>query len=349
MSAPMSLPALPAPPSTLSSIEKAAVIYGLLRSQGSAPPLEAFDAPTRAALELAMQKVGSLGAGDVSYVVDEFLGSLKVPQQPVSVQNQSNLNGEISSLGGETADVVPDNAGAPAESDGLDDAWKQIVALENEALLAILRAEAAEVGAVIMSKLKVSRAAELLGGLPGPQSRRIAYAVSLTSEVAPDVVSRIGEALAETIDDNVQTAFDDGPVERVGAILNSSRAATRNDVLEGLDETDPEFAEAVRRSIFTFANIPGRVDKRDVPKIIRGVDQSELVKAIAGAQDEEDLKLAADFVLEALPQRMRDTLASEIEEIGELREDETEGAMAQVVGAIRALEEAGEIYLISEE
>ncbi|WP_428983607.1 hypothetical protein [Psychrosphaera aquimarina] len=45
-----------------------------------------------------------------------------------------------------------------------------------EKLLPILENESIEVAAVLLSKIDVARAAELLGKLPGPQARRITYA-----------------------------------------------------------------------------------------------------------------------------------------------------------------------------
>jgi flagellar motor switch protein FliG len=75
-----------------------------------------------------------------------------------------------------------------------DDPWERVTGQEDPVLLALLEAEAPEVGAVILSKLKVSRAAELLGRIPGPLARRITYAVSQISEIRPDTVARIGRA-----------------------------------------------------------------------------------------------------------------------------------------------------------
>ena len=111
----------------------------------------------------------------------------------------------------------------------------------------------------MLSKLPVPKAAELLGRLPGDKARRVAYAVSLTGNVDPETVRRIGQSLAAQLDTQPARAFDTGPVERVGAILNVSPAATRDDVLQGLQETDADFAEQVRRAIFTFVHIPDRL------------------------------------------------------------------------------------------
>ena len=122
----------------------------------------------------------------------------------------------------------------------------------------------------------------MLGRLPGAQARRIAYAVSQIGAIEPATVRRIGVSLADELDARPARAFDDEPVARVGAILNYSTAGTRDEVLEGLDETDKAFAEEVRKAIFTFANIPGRVAPRDIPRVLREVDQGALVNRACG-------------------------------------------------------------------
>jgi flagellar motor switch protein FliG len=137
-------------------------------------------------------------------------------------------------------------------------------------------------------------------------------------------------------------------VERVGAILNFSRAATRNDVLDGLTETDPSFAEAVRKSIFTYLNIPARVGPRDVPKLLKKIDQKVLVTALA-ASTADDTRPTAEFILANISQRTAEALRAEAAEMGEIAVADGETAMNGVVAAIRELEEAGDIYLVAEE
>ena len=53
-----------------------------------------------------------------------------------------------------------------------------------------------------------------------------------------------GDDLASQLDARPVSAFDDGPAERVGAILNSTTSLTRDDVLTVLDESDQGFADA---------------------------------------------------------------------------------------------------------
>ncbi|WP_372837423.1 FliG C-terminal domain-containing protein, partial [Puniceibacterium confluentis] len=141
-------------------------------------------------------------------------------------------------------------------------------------------------------------------------------------------------------------AFNTAPVERVGAILNYSASGIRDDVLEGLQESDSDFADAVRKAIFTFPNIPHRLNGIDVPKVTRDVDAATLATAIAGARSEEEAS-ACEFLLENMSKRMAQGLRDEAAEKGSVKSRVAEEAMNAVVSAIRNLVAAGEIELLS--
>ena len=255
------------------------------------------------------------------------------------------MAGALSALDGK---ISPQTAARLRKEAGVrqfGDPWKQICNAGVANLIPIIEQESIEVAAVVLSKLEVAQAAELLGKLPGDKARRITYAVSQTGAVTPDAVDRIGLSLAAQLHDVPETAFDSGPVERVGEILNYSPAATRDDVLVGLDETDQDFAALVRRAIFTFANIPERVNPTDVPKITREVDQAVLVMALA-ASTEGELAEAAAFLLDNMSKRLGDGIREEMEELGKVKPKDGEDAMTEVVNAIRKLEASGEVTLI---
>jgi flagellar motor switch protein FliG len=335
----------PDPPGRLTRLQKAAVIYRMLGSLGMSLPEGALTAEDEALLARAMEGLGGIEPVELAAVVDEFLLTLSPPAEPAPPAAFPGLPG-LPDL--PMIDPLPPPSGAAPSGAMAADSWDIVTDQEDAALLSVLETEAPEVGAVLLSKLKVSRAAELLGQIPGPLARRITYGVSLISDISPGTVARIGEALAAELGREVPRAFTGGPVERVGALLNFSRAATRNDVLDGLTETDPGFAEAVRKSIFTYLNIPARVGPRDLPKIMKKVDQKLLVVALAGSTS-DDTRPTADFILANISQRMAESLRTEAEELGEVTEADGEAAMAGVVAAIRELEEAGEIYLVAEE
>jgi flagellar motor switch protein FliG len=179
-------------------------------------------------------------------------------------------------------------------------------------------------------------------------ARRITYAISQTGSVSPTAVDRIGLALAAQLHDVPESAFTTGAVERVGAILNSSTSITRDEMMEGLEETDQDFAALVRRAIFTFEHIPTRIKPADIPRIVREVEQPVLVKALSSALA-SDLAPAAEYILENMGERMADAMREEIAETGTVRARDADTAMREVINAIRRLEAAEEITLQEQE
>jgi len=161
-------------------------------------------------------------------------------------------------------------------------------------------------------------------------------------------VRRIGIALATQLESQPARAFETGPVERVGAILNSAPAITRDSVLDGLTASDPAFAEEVRRAIFTFAHIPARVSARMAPIVLRAVDQDTLIAALVAATTSGGAEAAsAEFLLANISQRMADSLREAIVENGPVAPRTGEEAMAAVIAAIRTLEEEGTLTLLA--
>lgn len=336
----LGMPAIPQ--RQLTKRQKAAVIVRLLLAEGV--ELKLSDLPESLQTELAhqMSTMRFIDRMTLKSVVDEFVDEI----ESVGLSFPGGLEGALNVLDGTISAATVARIRKAKGFNFTGDPWETISGLDPSRLLPVLEEESVEVGAVLLSKLKVSAAAELLGRLPGPRARKLAYAISLTGAVEPAVVDRIGRAIAEQLDAQPTKAFADGPVERVGAILNFSPAATRDDVLEGLDAEDQAFAEEVRKAIFTFANIPDRIDARDVPKITRDVDPAVLITALAGAMG-GPMEASAEFILGAMSKRMADQLREEIGNLGKVKPKEAEDAMGTVVSTIRELEAAGEVLLLA--
>lgn len=323
---------------------KAAIVVRLLLNEGADIPLEDLPEDLQEALTHQMGAMRVVDRDTLGAVVAEFAEEV----ERIGLSFPSGIAGALDALDGkinrQTAIRLRKEAGVRRWGDP----WARLKSLGVAELLPVLENESIEVAAVMLSKLPVALSAELLGRLPGPQARRITYAVSLTGAVTPDAVDRIGLSLATQLDAQPLRAFDSDPVARVGAILNSSTTFTRDDVLTGLDETDQGFADAVRKAIFTFANIPARIARRDIPRVLREVEQSRLVIALAGAEA-AGYGDAMNFIFENMSGRMADQLREEIEEAGKVKPADAEAAMSEIVAAIRRMEQSGDLALIVED
>jgi len=279
LSTALSMPqALNPPPHTaLTSQQKAAIIVRVLLAEDPGISLHQLSGSQQTDLVHQMAEMTHVDQATMISVVEEFLGEFNGTGLSFPGKLRDSLALMSSSISPETTRSIRRDAGLALQ----EDPWQLISAMDVAVLVPLFENETIEVGAVILSKLKVSTAAEILAKLPGERARRITYAVSQTSEISPDIVRSIGQAIANQFDTHTDLEFSEGPVERVGAILNFSPAATRDDMLEGLHQVDAKFADQVRKAIFTFANIPERLNPRDVPKIIRDIDPAALVTALA--------------------------------------------------------------------
>lgn len=328
----------------LTRAQKAAIIVRFLINEGADIALTDLPEPLQARLTTQMGSMRYVDRSTLADVVAEFVQEL----EGMGLTFPRGVAGALSALDGR---ISPQTAARLRKEAGVrqqGDPWDQVKQAGVAALIPIVERESTEVAAVLLSKLDVARAADLLGKLPGELARRITYAVSQTGAVSPEAVDRIGLALAAELHEIPETAFAQGAVERVGAILNFSPAATRDDVLTGLDEADQEFANLVRRAIFTFVHIPERVKPTDVPRITREVDQAVLVTALAGAAS-GDLAPVAEFILSNMGKRMAEAMREEMQERGRVRLRDAEEAMTAVVNAVRTLEAAGEIAYVAPE
>ncbi|WP_366523500.1 FliG C-terminal domain-containing protein [uncultured Sulfitobacter sp.] len=332
------------PNPTLSKRAKAAIVVRLLINEGADIPLEELPAELQAQLTHQMGAMRVVDRVTLASVVEEFTEAL----ESIGLSFPGGIAGALDALDGrisrDTAARLRKEAGVRAAGDP----WKRLLALSPTDLQQIVEQESTEVAAVLLSKLDVQVAAALLGRMSGSEARRITYAISLTGDVTPAAVDRIGLSLAAQLDAQPIPAFGTAAAQRLGAILNSSSTPTRDTVMTGLEESDSVLADAVRKAIFTFGNIPERVEPRDIPRVLREVDQSTVVTALTGAEA-AGFADARDFILDNMSGRMADQLREEIAETGKVKASDCDAAMTTIVAAIRGMEDSGTLVLVVKE
>ncbi len=326
---------------TLTRRQKAAIIVRFLMNEGAEVAIDRFNDDMQADLAQMMASMRYVDRETLSEVLMEFAKEL----ESIGLSFPKGIGEALAVLEGKISQHTADRLRREAGVLELGDPWDRVRDLEVERLVPMVTSQSTEVAAVILSKLEVTKAAELLSTLPGEEARRITYAISLTDAVTPQAVTRIGIALAAQLDNKRPRAFTDEPVARVGAILNFSSASTRDSLLDGLSQDDEPFADQVRKAIFTFPDIPTRIETRDVPKILREVAQEDLIAALAYGTDGEN-GIASEFLLANMSSRMADQLREEVQEIGKVSEKDGEAAFTQIVVAVQTLQAAGEITFI---
>jgi flagellar motor switch protein FliG len=330
------------PRTDITRSRKAAMVVQLLLRSGGDLPLSQLPEAAQARLTRELGALNIIDKATLNSVAQEFARELA----DVALTAPGSFEAALKSLDGRISAATVARLREEAAAQSGSDPWTIVLALPAEEMLPITDAESAEVCAIFLSKLPTSKAAILLGLMPGDRARRIAYAMSKTTNVTSDTIVRIGTGLAQHYCGASLPAFSESAEQRIGAILNSTPASTRDKVLEGLLSQDPTFGESVRKAIFTFADIPARLAIADVPKVLRDIDQTDLVRALASATEMGGLlALAVAHLLDNMSTRMADNLREEMSESSKIKQSDAEAAQTAVVTAIRAAADAGTITL----
>lgn len=209
-------------------------------------------------------------------------------------------------------------------------------------IASLLDGELPQTIALVLAHLRPEVASVVLAGFEGQLRTDSARALATMGTPVPDAVRVVAEELKKRTGSVITTHE---PHETVGGIqplidiLNRSDLGVEKDLLESLDEHDPELAEEVRSRMLSFVDLV-KFDPRDVQRVLRGVDATTLAFALKGAAAEVEETIRAN-----ISERTRDILDAEISSMGRVRVSQVEEARANVVQGIRALEASGEITI----
>ena len=324
---------------SLSAQRKAAIIVQTLITEGVDLDLKSLPPDAQVRLTREIAQMGSVDRVTVDLVIEDFLSGL----EGFGVAGAENMGAALAKL---SSNLSEDAVTSIREEMGQRvDPWTKIAELEEERLLAILRSEAVEVSAIVITKLEVPQAARLLERLEGPRARLITFSMGRVAEASIPFVEELGTAIVSCYCGPQARAFDIGQDKTLGAILTASAAQTRTSLLGDLAQDAPEFAEQVKRNIFTFADLPDRLAPPDVPKAVKEIDQQVLVTALAYSETLADG--VADYLLSNMSKRMAEQIR---EEMGDISPDDKAGEAAQseVVNVISAAAERGDVTLFAE-
>ena len=331
-------------PATLTKQQKAAILLSVLIRANAAPNLDNIATAALKQTVDTMATFGDVPQATVDTVILEFLTELGA----FGVSLRGELEDTLNALKGHVSDKVLENIRKAYIRSPAVDVWTRIASADPADLRTCIEAEHLHIAATVLSKIPSPLAAEILGMMEPDRARETMLAIVNAGEIAPDILDLIGQSISETLfAGDGDSIFDKTPVERAGDIMNFTQSEIRDRMMEDFGKSDPDTAEKIRKAMFTFPDIPERIQPRDVPAILRSVPQDTLLVALRGA--ETAAPQAAEFLLSNLSKRAAEQLRDDLAELEPVKQKEVDSAMNEVIAAIRELEKSGEITLILEE
>ena len=207
-------------------------------------------------------------------------------------------------------------------------------------ILSFIQGEHPQTIALILSYLDPSQAAMILSGLSPNLQAEVAKRIARMDRITPEVLREVERVLERKLSTVMGQDFTmAGGIDAVVALINSADRTTERNIMEYLEENDPELAEDIKKRLFVFEDIL-RLDDRALQRIMREVDMKDLSLALKGATEE----LKAKF-FKNMSKRAAEMLKEDMDYMGPVRVKDVEEAQQKVVNVVRGLEEQGEIVI----
>jgi flagellar motor switch protein FliG len=215
--------------------------------------------------------------------------------------------------------------------------------VDTKDLVNFMRGEHPQVIALILAYLPSDKAAEVLAHLPEEIQPEISVRVAMMERTSPDVLEDVETVIRSRLGSIFSPRSElhaAGGIDSVVELLRKVDLATEKVILEGLERTDPETANEVRKRMFVFENVT-LLDDRSIQRVLREIDSKDLGLALKGATEE-----VRQRIIHNMSERASKMLMDDIAALGPVRLTQVEEAQGRIVAVIRRLEEAEEIFVM---
>ena len=217
----------------------------------------------------------------------------------------------------------------------------ETIALMHPAMVAgLLEKEHPQTVSLVLSTQHVSHASEILSHLPEEIRADVVYRIAKIENVSTEVIQKIEDALHREIGQvGSKKQNQVGGLDKVVDILNNLKNSMDADILDDIEENDPDMVEEIRKRMFTFENLTA-LDGRSLQMILREVNNDSLTMALKTASDEMQEKVFAN-----MSARAADMIRDDLEAMGPVRLSEVEAMQQSIVKIAMKLEEEGKLVL----
>ena len=205
----------------------------------------------------------------------------------------------------------------------------------------LLEREHPQTLALVLSTQATEHAGAIIANLPDEKRADVVHRIATLDRVSPAVIDLIEEALSKEIGIVVGSVEQRqvGGLKKVVDILDSMTNNLDSDILESLEQVDPDMVENIRKMMFTFEDLCA-LDGRSIQLILREVNNDSLTLALKTASDEIKAKIFAN-----MSSRAAEMIMDDLEVMGPVRLSEVEAMQQTIVKIAMKLEEEGKLVL----
>jgi flagellar motor switch protein FliG len=194
--------------------------------------------------------------------------------------------------------------------------------------------------ALVLSHLNGNQAAALLTSLPASLRSDVAQRMASLDQISPEIIYKIAGVIGQklkTLGEFSRESY--GGVRAVAEMLNRLDSATSREILDSIEQQDPNLGETIRHLMFVFEDLL-LIDQIGLKEVLTKVDRKVLTVALKGTSDQ-----LRTHILACMSQRGGEMLKEDMDALGPIKIKDVEAAQQQIISVIRQLESEGVLSL----
>ena len=217
---------------------------------------------------------------------------------------------------------------------------KAVQDIEPAQLYQLIKDEHPQTIAVILVNLKPDVSSDILSKMPDELKSDIAFRIANLDKVLSVMVDEMDRVFEEILKNkDHSTTQEAGGVGRLAEILNQIDGGSAEQIIDDIEEDDPELADQIKQMMFVFEDLV-LVDDKGLQKVLRSVESHELAIALKAAS--EDVK---QKIFRNMSERAADILKEEMEVSGAVRMKDVTDAQQKITRIVQDMERKGDLII----
>jgi flagellar motor switch protein FliG len=204
----------------------------------------------------------------------------------------------------------------------------------------LLKNEHPQIVASILVHLERDHSSEVLKNFTERMRNDVLLRVATLDGIQPQALQELNEVLSKVLagGEKLKKATLGG-TKATAEILNFLGGTLEAPAIEAIREHDPELAQKILDSMFTFDNV-NDLDDRGIQLLLREIQSESLIVALKGAD-----QALRDKIFKNMSSRAAEMLKEDLEAKGPVRLSEVEAEQREILKIVRRLADEGQIQL----
>lgn len=315
----------------MNGYEKAAVFLSSVGEDVASQILKNLDAGEIGKISSCMSKLRSLKRETKEGIFKEALEKVEAGNFQIGGEDYVK-NILTKGLGGEDAEKILDMVSKESPLESLK--WVNAKTLSD-----FLASEHPQTTALILCLLEPEQAAAVIINMPENLRNDIAARVAATDRIPESALEEIEAVLSVQLDMGKRDTKEFDGTKAIAEILNQCKGGADQEILEKMEEQNPEVAESIRELMLVFDDLE-EIDDRGIQLILKELGTEELSLALKTAP--EGLK---EKIFRNMSQRAVKLLQEDMEAKGPVKVSDVENAQKNIVKIARKLSDEGQIMI----